>query len=568
MNPGIPNKRWTLKTADEQSIQQLTEQLKIDPVLCKLLAQRGIHNYDEAKNFFRPQLDMLHDPFLMLNMDTAVERIQKAIENSEKILVYGDYDVDGTTSVALVYGFLKEFYPHMDYYIPDRYKEGYGISMQGVDFAAEHGFKLVIALDCGIKANKQVDYANTKGVDFIICDHHLPGDELPKAIAVLDQKQPGCEYPYKELSGCGIGFKLIQAIAGTMDIPVEKVEKHLELVAVSIASDIVPITGENRVLAYFGLKQLNENPRKGIKALMELAGMRAPLRIVDLVFMIGPRINAAGRMEDARKAVSLLLAEDESPAQQGANILQDRNTERKQLDREITAEALQMIADSPELLEKKTTVVFQPHWHKGVIGIVASRLIESHHRPTIVLTESQGQATGSARSVPGFDVYAAIKDCEEYLEQFGGHKYAAGLSLPLENLAAFTAKFEEVVAATITEEMLVPEIQIDAEIALENINQKFYNIVRQMEPFGPGNRRPVFVSRQVRDSGRSKLVKEEHLKLSVQQDSSRTYDGIAFGMGKLYEKVSTGNPFDICYVLEENEWKGLRSIQLNLKDLK
>ncbi|MDZ4845998.1 MAG: single-stranded-DNA-specific exonuclease RecJ [Chitinophagales bacterium] len=564
-------KRWLINQPEHERVLQLQQELKIHPVLCRMLVSRGIHTFDEAKLFFRPQLEYLHDPFLMQDMRKAVERIQTAIRNEEKILVYGDYDVDGTTSVALMYLFLSEFYNRVDYYVPHRYREGYGISKQGIDYAHENGCKLIIALDCGIKAVEKVNYANELGIDFIICDHHLPGDELPLAHAVLDPKRNDCNYPYKELSGCGIGFKLIQAFAQHNDIPFEVVEKYLDLVAVSIASDIVPITGENRVLAYYGVKRINENPRKGIKSLIETGKLKKALTISDIVFVLGPRINAAGRMDDARNAVKLLISDTHELATENAELLNQNNTERKQVDKDITAEALEMINESTELQKKKTTVLAQPHWHKGVIGIVASRLIETWYRPTIVFTESNGMMTGSARSVKGFNIHDAIKECSDLLEQFGGHMFAAGLSLKKENFEIFQQHFEEVVSATITEGSLTPEVVIDAELNFTDINERFFNIINQFAPFGPGNMKPVFVSHNVRDRGYSRIVGDDHLKLELTQDEGRYCKGIAFGMGDLAGKIfHTGveKRFDICYTLEENEWQGIKNIELNVKDIK
>lgn len=564
-------KRWLLNEPEHERVLHLQQALKIHPILCRLLVSRGIHTFDEAKFFFRPQLEHLHDPFLMRDMGKAVARIEKAIRNEENILVYGDYDVDGTTSVALMYSFLLEFYPRVDYYVPHRYREGYGISKQGIDYAKEKGCALIIALDCGIKSVEKVKYANQLGIDFIICDHHLPGDELPPAHAVLDPKRSDCNYPYKELSGCGIGFKLIQAFAQNNNIPFEIVEKYLDLVAVSIASDIVPITGENRILAYYGVNRINENPRKGIKSLIETGKLKKELTISDIVFVLGPRINAAGRMDDARNAVKLLISDTHQLASENAEILNQKNTERKQVDKDITAEALEIIQNNPALQTKRTTVLAQPHWHKGVIGIVASRLIETWYRPTIIFTESNGMLTGSARSVKGFNIHDAIKECSELLEQFGGHMFAAGLSLKKENYAAFQQRFEEVVSATIGSESLTPEVVIDAELNFTHINERFFNILNQFAPFGPGNMKPVFVSRNVRDRGYSRIVGDDHLKLELTQDEGRCCKGIAFGMGDLADKIfhtGTEKRFDICYTLEENEWQGIRSIELNVRDIK
>lgn len=560
-------KRWVIKEYDKAAAAQLQNDLKVHPVICQLLAQRGIKNFDESKKFFRPSLDHLHDPFLMRDMDKAIERIENAIKQKEKILIYGDYDVDGTTAVATVFSFLKKVYSNIDYYLPNRYKEGYGISQRGIDWAKENGFTLIIALDCGIKSADKILYAKEKNIDFIICDHHLPGNEIPGAVAVLDPKRTDCNYPYKELSGCGIGFKLIEAYSQKNNIPFDEVKQYLDLVAVSIASDIVPIDGENRILAYFGLKQINENPRHGFKALIEQSGLKKEIVINDIVFVIGPRINAAGRMDDARKAVKLLISEETESANNHAEVLQQHNSERKNVDISITEEAIQMISSEEKLLNKKTTVVFQPHWHKGVIGIVASRLIEKYYRPTIVLTESNGMATGSARSVHGFDLYEAIKSCSDLLEQFGGHMFAAGLSMKMENLEKFQVKFEQVVSETIDEKLLTPEIPIDAELDLKDITPKFFGIVNQFAPFGPGNMRPVFLTKNVFDTGYSKVVKDTHLKISVQQNGAKM-SGIGFDLGYKYPQIFNGNPFDICYAIEENEWNGEKRLQINVKDIR
>ncbi|GIV33982.1 MAG: single-stranded-DNA-specific exonuclease RecJ [Chitinophagales bacterium] len=564
-------KRWLLTDVDEEQVISLQRELKIHPVICRLLVCRGITTFEDARLFFRPQLQHLHSPFLMRDMDKAVTRLEEALRSQEKILIYGDYDVDGTTAVALMYSFLKEFYDRIDYYIPHRYKEGYGISTQGIDYARRYGFSLIIALDCGIKAEEKIRYASSLGIDFIICDHHLPGDRLPPACAVLDPKRPDCHYPYKELSGCAIGFKLIQAFAQRNNIPAEVVEKYLDLVAVSIAADIVPITGENRVLTYYGLKRLNENPGQGLKSLIEVNGLKRDISVSDIVFILGPRINAAGRMDDARHAVKLLIAETQMHADTHAGLLNQKNSERKQIDKDITAEALQLIQQDARLQSSYTTVLAQPHWHKGVIGIVASRLIETYYRPTIIFTESNGLLTGSARSVKGFNVYEAIRECSDLLEQFGGHMFAAGLTMKKENFQLFCQRFEEVVRATITEESRVPEINIDGELKFADITEKFYHIISQFAPFGPGNMKPVFLSRNVRDRGYSRIVGVDHLKLDLTQDEGRCCKGIAFGMGDLAEKIfhtGTEKRFDICYTLEKNEWNGITTIELNVKDIK
>lgn len=562
------DKRWIIKKFNKQVASHLQQQLNVHPVICQLLAQRGITTFEEARDFFRPQLSHLHDPFLMKDMDKAVDRIHIAMINKEKILIYGDYDVDGTTSVALVYSFLRKIYFEIDYYLPNRYTEGYGISSQGIDWAKENGYSLIIALDCGIKSIDKIDYANERGIDFIICDHHLPGEKIPSAVAVLDPKRTDCEYPYKELSGCGIGFKLMEAYAKTHDTPKEELFPLLDLAAVSIASDIVPITGENRIIAHFGLQQLNTNPRPGLKALIESSGLKRTLTITDIVFSIGPRINAAGRIDDARNAVRLLISENPQHAVNNAEILNQKNTERREFDMNITTEALEILRSDPLQQNKKTTVLFQSHWHKGVIGIVASRMLDEFYRPTIILTESNGVVAGSARSVAGYDIYEAIQECSDLLEQFGGHKFAAGLTMKKENVTAFSERFEEVVAGTIEESMLIPEVAIDSELNLTDINLSFYNILRQFEPFGPQNMTPIFLTRGVKDTGYSRIVKEEHLRLSVKKGDNITVTGIGFGLKDLFPIVQSGNGFDIAYSLEESEWNGNKRIEIRARDLK
>lgn len=562
------DKRWVIKDFDKQMASHLQEQLKIHPVLCQLLTQRGVTTFDEARNFFRPQLSHLHDPFQMKDMDKAVERIRTAMTNKEKVLIYGDYDVDGTTSVALVYSFLRKYYLEIGYYLPNRYTEGYGISSQGIDWAKENGYSLIIALDCGIKSIDKIDYANKLDIDFIICDHHLPGDTLPDAVAVLDPKRSDCNYPYKELSGCGIGFKLMEAYAKTHDIPDEELIPLLDLVAVSIASDIVPITGENRVLAHFGLHQINTKPRPGLKALIESSGMKRSLSITDIVFVIGPRINAAGRIDDASNAVRLLISENTQHATDNAEILNQKNTERREFDSTITTEALEILRSDPLQQNKKTTVLFQPHWHKGVIGIVASRMLDEFYRPTIILTESNGVVAGSARSVAGYDIYEAIQGCSDLLEQFGGHKFAAGLTMKKENVKAFSEKFERIVSDSIEESMLIPEIAIDAAIELTDLTSSFYNVLRQFAPFGPENMKPVFVTRRVIDTGYSKIVREDHLRFSVKKKNSNLFTGIGFGMKEFFPLMENGKEFDLVYSPEENEWNGNKRIELSVKDVK
>lgn len=564
----LPQKRWTYLEADETIVNALQKQLNIHPVLCKLLALRGIKTFEEAKHFFRPSLSSLHDPFLMKDMDKAISRIETAINQKERILIYGDYDVDGTTAVSLVYAFFHDFYDNISYYIPDRYTEGYGISFQGIDYAAETGAGLIIALDCGIKANDKVDYAREKQIDFIICDHHLPGETLPAAVAVLDPKRHDCRYPYKELSGCGIGFKLIQAYAMRHNMLNDKIYDQLDLVAVSIASDLVPITGENRILAKFGTERINSHPRAGIKALMSELKLSRILDITDLVFIIGPRINAAGRIAHGSEAVNLLIEEDYEQALEKTKKVQLNNTNRKTLDRDITEEALAMIQNDESMILRKSTVLYKEHWHKGVIGIVASRLIEKYHRPTIILAASNGKAVGSGRSVPGFDLHDAIDACSDYLVQFGGHKYAAGLTIELDKIDEFAAQFDKIVSERITEEQLTPQIEIDAEIELSDINEKFYNILVQMAPFGPGNMTPNFVTKEVYDTGFSKVLNGNHLKLNILKDGQDPKNGVGFGMGDYMKLIESKETFDICYQLYANVWNGQTKIEFKLKDLK
>ncbi|HNP47671.1 MAG TPA: single-stranded-DNA-specific exonuclease RecJ [Bacteroidia bacterium] len=567
----IREKRWALKPQGEPSlVQALAKELNVSPTLANLLVQRGITNFNDAKTFFRPSLNDLHDPFLMKDMDKAINRIEHALKNKEKILVYGDYDVDGTTAVALVYSFFKTFYNELDYYLPDRHKEGYGISFAGIDHAKENGFSLIIALDCGIKANDKIRYAKDKGIDFVICDHHRPGDTLPEASAVLDPKREDDTYPFNELSGCGIGFKLIQAYAQRHNMPFETIEVYLDLVAVSTAADIVPIVGENRVLVYHGLQWLNKNPRPGIKAILDLAQVKRELTVNDIVFIIGPRINAAGRIQDARQAVDLLISANAAQALFEGKNIDEKNVERRNLDLNITEHALRIIQEDSLFSKRKSTVLFHPEWNKGVIGIVASRLTEKYYRPTIILTESNGLATGSARSVKDFDIYNAIESCSDLLEQFGGHMYAAGLTLKLENLEKFSERFEEIVAATIDEKSLTQEIEIDSVLKLSEISSSFFNVLKQFAPFGPGNMNPVFRTENVRDTGLSRIVGNNHLKLNLAEDETTRFglDGIAFQMGQYYAFISRRIPFDICYNLEENTFNGKTNIQMNVKDLR
>jgi single-stranded-DNA-specific exonuclease len=560
--------RWTLQPKQDPTlISQLSSALGVSPLISQLLIQRGITTFEEAKKFFRPSLDELHDPFLMKDMDLAVARIEKAISNEENILVYGDYDVDGTTSVALVSSYLKTYYPNVATYIPDRYDEGYGISYQGIDFAADNDFSLIIALDCGIKAIEKVAYASEKNIDFIICDHHRPGPDLPKAAAVLDPKREDCEYPYKELCGCGVGFKLIQALSVKRNLKTEDLILYLDLVATAIGADIVPITGENRVLAYYGLKVINSNPRTGFKAIINQI-KKETLTITDVVFIIAPRINAAGRMKHGNHAVTLLVETKMDEAEKWASEIEQFNTDRKEADKRITEEALKKIIENGET-DRITTVVYDEAWHKGVIGIVASRLTETYYRPTLVFTKSGEKLAASARSVKGFDVYNALEGCAEYIEQFGGHKYAAGLTLFEKDYENFKAAFERVVQETIDPKLLNPELTIDAELQLKDITPKFYRILKQFGPFGPGNMTPVFMSRDVVDVGYGKCVGEDksHLRVVVKQDNSNQFTGIGFGMGDKHDIACKGKPFKAAYVIDENEWNGNVSLQLRLKDI-
>ncbi len=584
--------KWILhQPVDKQLVDEIVKVLGIDENLATLLVQRGITSFEEAKTFFRPQLSQLHDPFLMTDMDKAVDRVLQAINNGEKLLVYGDYDVDGTTAVAVVYTYLKPFFKKkkIEFYIPDRYEEGYGISFKGIDYAADNGFKLVIALDCGIKANERIDYANERGVDFIICDHHRPGDVIPNAVAVLDAKRSDCHYPYDELSGCGVGFKLVTALSMRGLGTIEQVYDLIDLLAVSIAADIVPITGENRVLAHFGLKQLNKKPRPGIEAILQHANiyrrdeeqmedednvLTRELTISDLVFLIGPRINAAGRIAKASDSVRLLIADKKEHAEKLAASINDLNDERREFDNRITEEALGMIADDQELKDAKSTVVFNAKWHRGVIGIVASRLTDYYYRPTIVLTRANGLVTGSARSIRNFDIYDAIDHCSDLLEHFGGHKYAAGLSMKPENLPEFRRRFEAYVAEHLVDEDFVPELEVDLKINFADITAKFMRILNQFAPFGPGNMAPVFWTDNVIDAGGSRPVGgHRHLKLTVSQigDAEQgvaPFSGIAFQKGDLFDRIHAGEPFSICYHLEYNTWQGKTNLQLNVKDIK
>lgn len=566
-------KRWVIKPiGNTEEISIVANALNIDNALANLLVQRGIKTFENAKSFFRPSLDDLHDPFLMKDMHDAVERLEYALSENQKILVYGDYDVDGTTSVAMVFSFLKKRHNFIEYYIPDRYGEGYGISYKAMDYAHENGFSLIIALDCGIKADKKVIYGKKLGIDFIICDHHNPNDIIPGAVAVLDPKRPDCKYPFKELSGCGVGFKFLQAFCIKNNIPLDELYVYLDILTVSIASDIVPIVDENRILCHFGLKKLNSNPSIGLKSIMNLSSTITEMCINDIVFRIGPRINAAGRINSGNRAVELLLAENEKEAFDFAEEINKFNTHRKDLDSSITLEALSTIKESEILINKKSTVLYKPEWHKGVLGIVASRLIETYYKPTVVLTQSDGLLTGSARSVPGFDLYKAIDSCNEYLENFGGHMYAAGLTMKPENFDAFRDKFERIVSETVSEEQLTPYLEIDSVLNFSEITSKFYRILKQFEPFGPENMRPVFITKNVFDFGSSRIVGKEgeHLKLDLIQedDPYNVLSGIAFGQSEHFELINKKQPVDICYSIEENDFQGKVTLQLRIRDIR
>ena len=560
--------RWNLLPKPNlETVTHLSKALGIDPLLSSLLVQRGITTYDQAKGFFRPSLEELHDPFLMQDMDLAVERIQRAIAAQEAILIYGDYDVDGTTSVALLSSYLKSYYPNVATYIPDRYTEGYGVSYKGIDYAQDNDITLIIALDCGIKAIEKVAYASKKGIDFIICDHHRPGENLPKAVAVLDPKREDCSYPYKELCGCGVGFKLIQALGSRRGQSIEDLVLYLDLVATAIGADIVPVTGENRVLAYYGLQVINSNPRVGYQAILKQVN-KSTLTITDVVFIIAPRINAAGRMKHGNHAVSLLVETDPQSAAQWASEIELFNADRKDADKQITKEALEQISQAGEQTNN-TTVVYKEHWHKGVIGIVASRLIETYYRPTLVFTKSGDTLAASARSVKGFDVYNALEGCAQYIEQFGGHKYAAGLTLQEKEYPNFKAQFEKVVSQTIDPKLLSPEINIDAQLDLTDITPKFHRILKQFAPFGPGNRQPVFMTQNLKDTGYGKRVgaDKSHLRLTVKQVDSAPIVGIGFGLGDKKDTACRKLPFKAVFCIDENQWQGKVSLQLRIKDI-
>jgi len=554
------NYQWTYKNVDENQVKTLHQELKIHPVLCQLLVQRNVRTFNEAKDFFRADLSALHNPYLMKNMDKAVARIETAIQQKQKILIYGDYDVDGTTSVALCYLFFSQFYKNLEFYVPDRHTEGYGISMQGIDYAADNNFALVIALDCGIKAVEKIAYANEKNIDFIICDHHTPGAIIPDAVAILNPKQKDCTYPYDELSGCGIGFKLCQAYANKNNIKQEALFQFLDLVCISIACDIVPITDENRILAKYGLEKLNTNPSLGVANIVELLQLNKAFTIADVVFKIGPRINAAGRIAHAKTAVEVLIGKTD------VSVLQDKNTERQELDKETTECALAFL-EKENNKNLVTNVVFDASWHKGVVGIVASRIIETHYKPTVVLCESNGKLTGSVRSVQGFNVYEPLDACSDLFTNFGGHAYAAGLTLEKENLEAFKVKFNEEVAKRITSEQLIPKINIDATITLADINPSFFNIMQQFAPFGPQNMRPVFVAKNLMDAGYTRIVGENHLKLNLKDQQGNRINGIAFRMADKLPLIKN-DTVDVCFVIEENHWNGKTTLEMNVRDIK
>lgn len=562
-------KRWKMREADPAVVDALRTSLNIHPAVCTILAERGITGFEEAKTFFRPSLDMLHDPFLMKDMQKAVDRIDAARKNHERVMIYGDYDVDGTTAVGCMHRFLAHVFPadQLDFYIPHRYREGYGVSKQGIDYAASEGFTLMIALDCGIKSVELIGYAKSIGIDFIVCDHHLPGSTLPPAVAILNPKQSDCHYPYKELCGCGVGLKLIMALTQHWTLPKSHYLELLDLAATAVAADIVPITGENRVIAYFGLEKANTNPSLALKVIMDVSGVSGKILIQHLVFMVAPRVNAAGRMDDARKVIELFTASDESIAKAIALQLQADNTERKEADQSITQEALDLIRHTEPDQPRRSTVVYQPHWHKGVVGIVASRLIEHYYRPTIVLTKSGDLVAGSARSIPGFNIHDGLEQCSDLLLGFGGHYFAAGMTMNPDNVEAFAHRFNEIVTATVPAEAFTPELLLDAEVRLSDLNMKFYDILTQMEPFGPENPQPVFVARGLRDLGHSKIVKDLHLRLVAQQDG-HPMQGIGFNMPDKIKIVRSGFPFDVAFHLDVNEWQGNKTLQMRILDLK
>lgn len=560
--------QWNLVPTDEAAAERLQSELKIPLLFCRLLIQRGITNIEEARIFFRHDLNNTHNPFLMKDMDLAVERLDAALQNNERILLYGDYDVDGTTSVALMYAFLSRLHSNLDYYLPDRDKEGYGVSLAGIEYARETASTLVIAMDCGIKGHKPIALAKSYGIDFIVCDHHLPEGDLPEAVACLDPKREDCPYPYKELSGCGISFKLAQALALHHNTPSEEIASLLDLVAVSTACDIVPMTGENRIFAHFGLQRLNRSPRVGLWAICERINRPRPLDITDVVFGIGPLINAAGRLADAREAVRLLLSADKNSALDNASQLVTRNKERREMDYATADAAHRKFKEMADWSNRKSTVLFEPNWHKGIIGIVASRIVETFHKPTVILTESNGKAVGSARSVAGFDLYGALQQCEDLFITYGGHAHAAGMQLPLENVEAFIERFETVVSQSIAPEMEDPQIDICTKIRFDEITPEFWKMLRRFEPFGPHNRNPVFWAEGVSDTGKSRLLENNHVKLSLRQEGSKIeMTGIGFGLGKAFEKVQ-GKSFGLIFNLREDEWQGRRTLGVYAKDMR
>ena len=561
--------RWKAKPLpNSEIVAKLSAEINVSEAIATILVQRGIDTFEKAKAYFRPQLSDLHDPFLLKDMDLAYVRIKNAVYHGEKMMVYGDYDVDGTTAVSIVYSYFVTLNPHIEYYIPDRYKEGYGISKMGIDYAHENGISLIIALDCGIRSNELVDYANTLGIDFIICDHHLPGETLPNAHAILNPKRRDCTYPYKELSGAGIGFKLVQGYSKKEGFPEDKILEYIDLVAVSIASDMVDMQGENRVLAYFGLKKLNENPSAGLQALIEVGPKKKKYSIQDIIFGIGPKINAAGRISDATAAVRVLIEKEYTTARQLTRVLNERNTERKELDNDITKNAVDMVEGTVGMSERKSIVIRGEAWHKGVIGIVASRMVEQFYKPTIVFSQNDGMLTGSARSVKNFDIHEAITECSQWVEQFGGHKYAAGLSIKAEHFDAFSEQFESVVVRDIQEASLLPEVEYDLDISLEMLTPKFLDLINQISPFGPGNPLPIFHSKELRSNNSPRVLKDRHLKLQISQNSRHYFDGIGFGLAEHLPVVSNGEIFDACYCIEENDFNGQVKLQLRLKDLR
>lgn len=560
---------WKAKPLpNSEIVAKLSAEINVSEAIATILIQRGVDTFDKAKSFFRPQLSDLHDPFLLKDMDVAYTRIKKAVYHGEKMMVYGDYDVDGTTAVSIVYSYFVTLNSHIEYYIPDRYKEGYGISKMGIDYAKENNIGLIIALDCGIRSNDLIDYANSLGIDFIIGDHHLPGDTLPKAHAILNPKRRDCTYPYKELSGAGIGFKIVQAYSKKEGFSEEKILEYIDLVAVSIASDMVDMQGENRVLAYFGLKKLNENPSIGLQALIEVGPKKKTYSIQDIIFGIGPKINAAGRISDATAAVRVLIEKEYTTARQLTRILNERNTERKELDNDITKNAADMVLGTPGMAERKSVVIRGEAWHKGVIGIVASRMVEQFYKPTIVFSQNDGMLTGSARSVKNFDIHEAITECSQWVEQFGGHKYAAGLSIKAENFDAFSEQFESVVVRDIQDASLLPEVEYDLDISLQALTPKFLDLINQMSPFGPGNPLPIFHTKELRSNNSPRVLKDRHLKLQVSQNNRHYLDGIGFGLAEHLPVVSNGEIFDACYCIEENDFNGQIKLQLRLKDLR